>query len=501
VLERPAVARDAAGGTYLFARTGGPADGVSWSPCRTAGTEVTTCANRRSFGTWLGPTGAVGAIGGLQVFTDSDGAAWIAYDAQPAASCSGGTCTGISTFRIDRLCFAHGQPRTDGPSTGPQAVARSVGCSSDVPGVPLDVAAVDDGERVDQPPDVTMRQGASSSVPLGGRLLWLFGEAYIGPAPTASGEPCRGGGSVLNSSALGVPDPRAGHRGYASPLSRGGPEGRCTAAFIPLLEDEARFDQDRSDDGPRTVVWEYGGIPLDDGGALVFFVDGVQDRGPPGDAIGPEAGPDSACTYCFDSRGQGVVRVAPEQTVADRASTAVACAPTCLFGPDDSWLGWPFLVDGMVYIYADAPNGDVRLGRVPLADVEDRSAWTFRTRAGDWSPTITDAAAVPGLYRAPVGVAYNGHLDRFVTVANTTSNVVALLTAPEPWGPWSDPIALYDWSDVECPDVDSEAPVAVPWLDDGGGRVVHFTFSRASADFGRDPACPGQTRLVSVALG
>jgi hypothetical protein len=502
VLERPAVAQDGDGGTYLFVRTGGGSDGVSWSPCRTAGTEIVTCADRTHFGTWLAPTAEVAAIGGLQVFTDGDGAAWIAYDAQP--TCLDATCTGLANLRIDRLCFAHGQPRTNGPSTGPQTTARSADCSSDVPGVRLEVVATDDTERLDQPPGVTFRDGGTA-VPFGGRLLWLFRDTYIDVLVDGCWSQ---GASRSNGAGLGLPHPLAGDRGYASPLGLVGPDGRCTGQFVPLTDDEDLFNYAHADVGFRVVLWEQGGIPLDDGSVLVFFVTGVQDR----DADGDGDGPDPGCgTGCFEYRGEGVVRVPPGTTVADRASTAVACAPTCLFGLDDEqWTGRPFVADGFVYMHSATPaSPSVRLARVPVADVLDRSAWTFRTGDGRWSSSITDAAAITGLAVDPATVAYNGHLDRYVAVVKGPDDVVAAQTAPEPWGPWSDPTPIYDWGDVECPGtddagrvvpIDSYGPIAAPWLDDGGGRVMRFTFSRPGADFGRDPACPGENRLVTVTL-
>ncbi|HEX7134794.1 MAG TPA: DUF4185 domain-containing protein [Iamia sp.] len=496
VLERPAVARDADGAAYLFVRTGDEDDGVGWSPCVTAGPGVTSCADRTRFGSWLTGMDTVAAVGGLQVFTDGEGASWIAYDAQPAASCTGATCTGLATLRIDKLCFAHGVPRTNGPSTGPQTRARPRGCSADVPGRSLEVAAADDDDRVDHPPEVSFRDGGSS-VPLGGRLLWLFSDTYIDRARSGRDGPCFAqGASRSNSAGLGLPHPLAGHRGYTSPLGTVGPDGACAGQFIPLTDDETFFNYAQSPVGRRVVLWENGGFPLADGSALVFFVKGVQDR----DADG--SGPDPGCAYCYEYRGQGVVRVAPGQTVADRASTAMSCDQSCLFGPaDDGWSGRPFVVDGVVYVYSDTPaSGAVRLGRVPVAEVEDRSAWTFRTATGGWSPSIADAAAIPGLAVRPPAVAYNGYLDRFVTVVAAGSDVVAVQTAPEPWGPWSEPTPIYDWGDLECGDIDAYGPIATPALDDGGGRVIRFTFSRPGPDFGRDPTCPGEVRLVSITL-
>jgi hypothetical protein len=294
---------------------------------------------------------------------------------------------------------------------------------------------------------------------------------------------------------MGLPNPFAGDRGFVSPLAAGGPEERCPSQFIPLTDEETRFTMAGSDVGRWVVLWENGGIPLDDGSALVFFVTSIQDR----DA--DAGGPDPGCGYCYEPQRQGVVRVTAEQTVADRASTAVACAPTCLFDADDSWSGRPFLADGFVYMYSDTPESSaVRLGRVPVADVLDRSAWTFRTAEGTWSPAIDEAAAIAGLGTRPPRVAYNGHLDRFVDIFPTGGDGVAIQTAPEPWGPWSAPTPIYDWAAVECPGVDAYGPIAAPALDDGGGRVVRFAFSRPGRNFGKDPACPGEMRLVTVDL-
>ena len=199
VVERPAVARDADGGTYLFVRTGDAADGVGWAPCVTAGSEITTSAGRRQLGSWLAGTGEVGAIGGVQVFAD-DGNQWIAYHATPAASCEGATCSGVATMRLDKLCFAHGQPRTTGPSTGPQTTERHADCSADVPGAPLAVTAVADDVRVAQPPEVTLREGGAT-VPVGGRLLWLFSDTYLDPAAGSPDGPCRGQGASRSNTA------------------------------------------------------------------------------------------------------------------------------------------------------------------------------------------------------------------------------------------------------------------------------------------------------------
>jgi len=159
------------------------------------------------------------------------------------------------------------------------------------------------------------------------------------------------------------------------------------------------------------------------------------------------------------------------------------------------------VADGYVYTYsgtAGASDVAMRLGRAPRAEVDDRSGWEFRTAEGAWSPAIDDAATVPGLVEQPTTVAYNGYLDRFVAaVAPVEDDAVIVQTAPEPWGPWSEPVEVYDWSAVEGDRAESSGPMLVPWLDDAGGRIMRFAFTREGPDFGRDPACPGEVRLVT----
>ncbi len=476
VLRRPAVARDG-DRAYLFVGTG--AAGVGWSPCVTRGGLLETCAHRRQLGTW------VDEVDGLQAFTGADGAWWIVYD-------------GDDGMALDKLCFAPDAPRTNAPSTGDQTVARVEDCSHDVPGAELARADVDDDERVDQPWDISLRE-VGGTVPVGGRLLWLFRDTYLDAVAVGDGPCAEQGASRSSTAGLGVPHPFAEHRGYLSPLATFGPDLTCSGQYLPLTREEELFTRSRADLGERRVLWEDGGIPLDDGSALVFFTKGFHNR----DADGSD-GPDTGCAICLDYRGEGVVRVEPGATLLDRTSTPVGCLDRCLFDVEDGWSGRPFRAGDFVYSYSATPDTttlEVRLGRAPLDRVTDRWAWEFRTDDGHWSPDVADAGVIDGLIDLPSTVAYNGHLDRYVTVVSPVDDdQVSIQTAPEPWGPWSAPTEVYDWSDVECDRAKSERPVLVPWLDDDGGRILRFAFTRAGPDFGRDPACPGQVRLVTVTL-
>jgi hypothetical protein len=112
---------------------------------------------------------------------------------------------------------------------------------------------------------------------------------------------------------------------------------------------------------------------------------------------------------------------------------------------------------------------------------------------------VADAAPIGGLLDRPPLVTYNGHLDRFVTIASA-GDTVTIRTAPEPWGPWDEAVPIHALDATECDAIDAYGAIAAPALDDAGGRVIRFVYSRPGPSFGADPACPGQVRLVTVTL-
>jgi len=83
-------------------------------------------------GRLFGSSDAVFSPGGPQVFADESGRSWIAYNARPAGTCSGGTCNG--DLYLDRFCFADNAPRTNAPTgTLQDNTTRSAACTTDIP--------------------------------------------------------------------------------------------------------------------------------------------------------------------------------------------------------------------------------------------------------------------------------------------------------------------------------------------------------------------------------
>jgi hypothetical protein len=89
------------------------------------------------------------------------------------------------------------------------------------------------------------------------------------------------------------------------------------------------------------------------------------------------------------------------------------------------------------------------LARVPEADIGDFSQWRFFAN-GRWSPKYSEATRLCGNMANEYSVSFQPALQKYITVYSDqgiSKDLVARL-APEPQGPWSDPLLLY-----QCPEV------------------------------------------------
>jgi len=95
---------------------------------------------------------------------------------------------------------------------------------------------------------------------------------------------------------------------------------------------------------------------------------------------------------------------------------------------------------------------DAYLACVPLGDVEDRRRWRFwrgreaRSRRPVWSESETDAVA---LFAHPqigeLSVTWNAPLGVWLLLYNAGSpRGINARVARHPWGPWSDPVVVFD---------------------------------------------------------
>ena len=120
--------------------------------------------------------------------------------------------------------------------------------------------------------------------------------------------------------------------------------------------------------------------------------------------------------------------------------------------------GAALLVDGdYFYVYGtdeDArtfggPDRHVILARVPLHEAADVKAWRYFGKDG-WKTDFHEAARIANEMASEGSVTYIPALKHYVLVYTQIgfSDKIRARTAPNPWGPWSEPVTVF-----QCPDV------------------------------------------------
>jgi len=118
--------------------------------------------------------------------------------------------------------------------------------------------------------------------------------------------------------------------------------------------------------------------------------------------------------------------------------------PTLLFTPSQAFGGGSaVVVNGFFYGYGNCQDTICAVGRVPLADIMDRSLWRYYT--GDdangnpqWSVDDSNAVRVMQQGAAGGSVAWNPGMNAYLDIyMDRISSEAVYRTAPTPWGPWS----------------------------------------------------------------
>jgi hypothetical protein len=259
-----------------------------------------------------------------------------------------------------------------------------------------------------------------SSFDHAGRLWFLFGDTWPGPGPTDNRD------SVAWTTAT---EPEPGVRlelvaddGHYRPLRLLGPDGGelPTAAFeVPIA-----------------------GVSVDDRMYVFHSTDHFQEGGK-------------------DYMGRTVLALAQEGDPTDLRwlydvsvlrqggrFINVACAVV-----DDGLAGLPFEGPALV-VWGSGRyrESDVYLASVPLADIEQRSAWRFLdgldagSEGPRWGPDET--SAVPLFAQPQVGelsVSWIEPLGLWLMLYNAGEpRGINGRVAAAPWGPWSDPVVVFD---------------------------------------------------------
>jgi hypothetical protein len=182
----------------------------------------------------------------------------------------------------------------------------------------------------------------------------------------------------------------------------------------------------------------------------------------------------------------GLGRVPPGSTTAERLVDTIW--DDRVFGSRVAGARSPVRLGDDVIVYIRTDDGANYAARAPLDRLGERDAYAYWTGDG-WSH---EPSAARPMWQAP-GEAYvpadNGVAvwrdeasGRWIAMYNADLASVAVRTAPEPWGPWSEPVAWFDCR----PLVGDQYPYCYsaerhPQLTRDGGRVQYVTFS------GQDP--------------
>jgi hypothetical protein len=174
--------------------------------------------------------------------------------------------------------------------------------------------------------------------------------------------------------------------------------------------------------------------------------------------------------------------------------------PTLFFSEGEDGFGSAAMLLGkMVYVYGcELEEGGLvkpcHLGRVPIASILDRSAWSFYDGTGNWSPQVSQAVNIfDG--NDMMSVFHDSYIDRYVAIYSQPMDTrVMIRTAVNPEGPWSNPMELFT---ALAPDNDVGwvyDALAHPEFSQDFGRIIYVTYSRQTGHLA------AEMRLVAVEL-
>jgi len=105
--------------------------------------------------------------------------------------------------------------------------------------------------------------------------------------------------------------------------------------------------------------------------------------------------------------------------------------------------------DGFLYVYGvrrdDAGVQRACVARVRPQSLTDHGAYEYLEHgSAKWSPRVEDAIAVMTGMPNEMSVSWNAHLGCWLAVHSLDlSGAIVGRTAPKPWGPWSEPVTLW----------------------------------------------------------
>jgi hypothetical protein len=319
-------------------------------------------------------------------------------------------------------------------------------------------------------------QDGAFSIPMENReALWFFGDTLIGArSPGQSlwyvdGKPVghadmTGRGTIqrmINNTGLILRD-RTGRTGLRD-FTYLADESRQLRPLIPLEGDEDP-DWDR--------IWCQHGIAI---GSLVVYLSFIKVRML--DTPGP-------LPVNFRIVGSGI---AVGDTCSWRWRRILRDGDSILWKADEPHFATAFLVASPwhVYLYGTVQRDSKQLcylARVRAEEIGqiDRYEYLISTTPS-WGRNVADAVPIFDGMPSELSVSYNAHLGSYLAVhsLDLTGKIVGR-TAPQPWGPWSEPVVL--WSVNVKRDQPLPYPPLIyagkehPELSEDNGRVIYLTY-------------------------
>lgn len=176
-----------------------------------------------------------------------------------------------------------------------------------------------------------------------------------------------------------------------------------------------------------------------------------------------------------------------------------------LWGPEEPHFGVAFLaraMDPYLYVYGTVNRGGRQaayVARVRAHEIARPDAYEYcASTEPAWSRRVEDALPLFDGMPSELSVGYNAHLGAYLAVhsLDLTGRIVAR-TAPQPWGPWSEPVTLWQVTAGHRYPLPYPFPLIYagkehPCLSPDAGRTIYLTYIEFEEYF---------PHLVEVRLG
>ena len=347
------------------------------------------------------------------------------------------------------IACRHASGDDDAPPTAPAETTASV----PVPIAARVVCSLVASNRAAAAVNVTGADGAQSAV-VDGTSTWFFGDTVrTGPG---------GRKDVIHAAVATSRDTDASDCVDLAFKQAG---GQAQPLFPRLAE---------------TTAWPDGVLAMDDGSIVFYMVKAVRES-----------------PFSWHVASVGLGRVEPGTTTATRVAESIWDEHSG-FGSRIAGVRSPVRVGDEVYAYIRTDAGGIYVARAPIERMAEAAAYEYR--AGDgWVRSPAEAKPMwpveQGYVPADNGVQVtrDAASGQWMALYNGELASVQVRTAPDPWGPWSEPQTWFDCR----PFVGDRYPYCYSselhtQYDRDGGRVRYLTMSSQE---------PYDVSLVEVTMG